>query len=141
MYEEHIRAAARSMAENMQRLSLIHIYLHLEGDTVLAHHGGVEALVHIGLGRADIVLEAAQNGLIQVVDDAQHIVAAVSYTHLDVYKRQLPLRVGRGPASEGPVHRAGGEEGQPEGAGGGDVYKRQQYTRAGNICQADLSAG
>ena len=57
--------------------------LHLEGNTVLAHHGGVEALVHIGLGGADIVLEAAQNGLIQVVDDAQHIVAVGHRVHND----------------------------------------------------------
>ena len=33
--------------------------LHLEGDAVVAHHGGVEGLVHIGLGGADIVLESA----------------------------------------------------------------------------------
>ena len=33
--------------------------LHLEGDAVVAHHGGVEGLVHIGLGGADIVLKAA----------------------------------------------------------------------------------
>ena len=55
--------------------------LHLEGDGVIAHDRGVQALVHIGLRRADIILEAAQNGLIQIVHDAQHIVAVKHRIH------------------------------------------------------------
>ena len=49
--------------------------LHLEGNTVIPYHGGVEGLVHIGLGSADIVLEPSQHRLIQIVDDPQHMVA------------------------------------------------------------------
>ena len=42
-------------------------------DAALAHHRGVQALIHVGLGRADVVLEPPQNGLEQVVDNAQHV--------------------------------------------------------------------
>ena len=57
--------------------------LHLKGDAVRAHDGGVEALVSIGLGGADIVLEAAQNGLIEVMDDAEDVVAVPHAPHDD----------------------------------------------------------
>ena len=49
--------------------------LHLERDAVCADDGGVERLVHIRLGRADIVLEAAEHGAVEVMDDAEHVVA------------------------------------------------------------------
>ena len=49
--------------------------LHLERDAVRADDGGVERLVHIRLGRADIVLEAAEHGAVEVVDDAENVVA------------------------------------------------------------------
>ena len=49
--------------------------LHLKGDALVAHDGGVKALVAVGLGGADIVLEASQNGLVEVMDHAQHVVA------------------------------------------------------------------
>ena len=63
---------------------LVHLLgadLHLKGDAVGAHDGGVEALVAVGLGGADIVLEAAQNGLVEVVDNAQHVVAVADGVH------------------------------------------------------------
>ena len=49
--------------------------LHLEGDALLADDGGVEALIHIGLGGGDIVLEASGDQVEQVVDVAQDVVA------------------------------------------------------------------
>ena len=49
--------------------------LHLEGQAVRADDRGVERLVAVGLGGADIVLEPAQNGLVEVVDDAKDVVA------------------------------------------------------------------
>ena len=71
---------------------LVHLLgadLHLEGDAALAHHRGVQALVHVGLGGADIVLEAAQNGLVQVVDQAQHVVAVRHRVHDDAEGEQV----------------------------------------------------
>ena len=56
-------------------MHLLGTNLHLEGDSVLAHHRGVQALIHVGLGGADIILEPAQHRLIHVMDDPQHIVA------------------------------------------------------------------
>ena len=41
----------------------------------------VEALVHVGLGGGDIVLEPAQDGLVEVVDHAQHVVAVRHRVH------------------------------------------------------------
>ena len=63
--------------------------LHLEGDAVLAHDGGVEALVHIGLRGADIVLEPAQHRLVQVVDDAQNVIAVGHRVHDDPEGEQV----------------------------------------------------
>ena len=57
--------------------------LHLKGDARLADDGGVQALVHVGLGRGDIVLEPAQDGLVEVVDHAQHVVAVRHRVHQD----------------------------------------------------------
>ena len=57
---------------------LVHLpgaYLHLKGDALPADDGGVEGLVHVGLGGADVVLEPAQHRLEHVVDAAQHVVA------------------------------------------------------------------
>ena len=39
--------------------------LHLEGQAVRADDRGVEGLISVGLWSADIVLEAAQNGLVE----------------------------------------------------------------------------
>ena len=47
----------------------------------LPDDGGVKALVAVGLGGADIVLEPAQNGLVEVVDHAQHVVAVADGVH------------------------------------------------------------
>ena len=55
--------------------------LHLEGDALLTDDGGVEGLVHVGLGGGDIVLKAAQDGLIDVVDNPQHVVAVRHRVH------------------------------------------------------------
>ena len=71
---------------------LVHLVgadLHLEGDAVVAQHRGVKALVHIGLGGADIVLESAQNGLIHIVDDTQHIVAVRHFLHDDAEGKEV----------------------------------------------------
>ena len=57
---------------------LVHIPgadLHLKGDALLADHSGVQALVHIGLGGGDVVLEPARHQIKQVVDMTQHIIA------------------------------------------------------------------
>ena len=64
-------------------------YLYLEGDAAFAHHRGVQALVHIGLRRADVILEPAQNGLEQVVDNAQHVVAVRHRVHNDPEGEQV----------------------------------------------------
>ena len=55
--------------------------LHLEGDALPAHHGGVQGLVAVGLGGADIVLEPAQHRLEHVVDTAQHVIAGGYVVH------------------------------------------------------------
>ena len=57
--------------------------LHLEGDALGPDDRGVEALVHIGLGGGDIVLEPAGNQVEQVVDMAQHVVAVGDGVHDD----------------------------------------------------------
>ena len=57
--------------------------LHLEGDALPADDGGVEGLVHVGLGGADIVLEPAQHRLEHVVDAAQNVVALGDVVHDD----------------------------------------------------------
>ena len=57
--------------------------LHLKGDALPADDGGVQRLVHIGLGGADIVLKTAQHGLEHIVHTAQHIVALGDVVHDD----------------------------------------------------------
>ena len=57
---------------------LVHLFgadLDFKRDAVRADDGGVERLVHVRLGRADIVLEAAEHGPVKVVDDAEYVVA------------------------------------------------------------------
>ena len=65
---------------------LVHLMgadLHLEGDAVLVHEGGVQRPVQVGLGHGDIVLEPARQGLPLGVDDAQSGVAVVHRVHDD----------------------------------------------------------
>lgn len=50
-------------------------YLHLEGDALGADDRGVHALVHIGLRRGYIVLEAPRHGLEHIMDDAEDVIA------------------------------------------------------------------
>ena len=54
---------------------LLRADLHLEHHAVGAHDRGVERLIAVGLGRADIILEAAEHGAVEVVDDAENVVA------------------------------------------------------------------
>src|SRR5699024_1743500 len=49
--------------------------LHLEGDGLPADHGGVQALVAVGLGGGDIVLEAVGQRVVHIMDKAQRGVA------------------------------------------------------------------
>ena len=63
--------------------------LHLKGNAVRSHDGGVERLIAVGLGRADIILETAQNGLIEVVDNAQHVIAVTHVFHDDTERKQV----------------------------------------------------
>ena len=49
--------------------------LHLERNALLTDDGRVQALVHIGLWRGDIVLEAAGDQIEQVVDVAEDVIA------------------------------------------------------------------
>ncbi len=53
--------------------SLVHLPgadLHLKGDALRADDGGVQGLVHIGLGGGNVVLEPAGHQIEQVVDMA-----------------------------------------------------------------------
>ena len=49
--------------------------LHLEGDALRADDGGVQGLIHIGLGGRDVVLKPSRHQIEQVVDMAQYVVA------------------------------------------------------------------
>ena len=63
---------------------LVHLLgadLHLEGQAVRADDRGVEGLISVGLWSADIVLEAAQNGLVEIMDDTQNVVAVPHRVH------------------------------------------------------------
>ena len=65
---------------------LVHLVgadLHLEGDAVLVHKGGVQGPVQVGLRHGDVVLEPARQGLPLGVDDAQGSVAVVHRVHDD----------------------------------------------------------
>ena len=50
-------------------------YLHLEGDALGADDRRVYALVHVGLRRGYIVLEAPRHGLEHIMDDAEDVIA------------------------------------------------------------------
>ena len=45
--------------------------LHLKGDGFAANHGGVQALVAVGFGGGDIILEAVGQRMVHIVDEAQ----------------------------------------------------------------------
>ena len=62
--------------------------LHLEG-APLVHHGGVQRLVHVGLGHADVVLEATRHLGPYGVDDAQGEVAVLLGVHQDAHGDQV----------------------------------------------------
>ena len=49
--------------------------LHLEGDALVPDDGGVQALVAVGFGGGDIVLEAVGQRVVHIVDQAQRAVA------------------------------------------------------------------
>ena len=49
--------------------------LHLEGDALVTDDRGVQALVAVGLGGGDIVLEAVGQRVVHIVDEAQGAVA------------------------------------------------------------------
>ena len=73
--------------------------LHLEGNALGADDGGVQALVHIGLGGGDIVLEPAWNQVEKVMDVAQHVIAVRDGVHndpegVDVVQLVHPLALG-----------------------------------------------
>ena len=55
--------------------------LHLKGDFFLADDGGVQRLIHIGLGGGDIILEPVGQGTEHIVDNTQHIVTVVNRVH------------------------------------------------------------
>ena len=55
--------------------------LHLEGDALRADDRGMDGLIHIGLGRGNIVLETPRHRLEHIVDDAQHVVAVGNGIH------------------------------------------------------------
>ena len=48
--------------------------LHLKGDALLTDDGGMQALIHIGLGCGNIILKAARNQIEQVMDMAENII-------------------------------------------------------------------
>lgn len=49
--------------------------LHLQGQATRGDHRGVEALVAVGLGHGDVVLDPAGDGLPEGVDQAEDVVA------------------------------------------------------------------
>ena len=55
--------------------------LHLERDALRADDGRVQGLVHVGLRRGDIVLEAARNGIEQVVNMTENVIAVGNIVH------------------------------------------------------------
>ena len=63
--------------------------LHFEGDPFAADDGGVERLIHVGLGRADIVLEAAGDRPVHVVDQTEDVVAVGLGVHDDAQRVQI----------------------------------------------------
>ena len=63
--------------------------LDLKGIAVGTHDGGVQGLVAVGLGRADIILEPAQNGLVNIVDDTQDVIAVAHVFHNHPEREQV----------------------------------------------------
>ena len=53
----------------------------------------MHALVHVGFGGGDIVLESAGDGFEHVVDDTQHIVAAVGFVHYNAEGAEVKYTV------------------------------------------------
>src|SRR5690554_1205195 len=51
--------------------------LHLDGHAVITEQGGMQALVAVGLGDGDVVLEAPRYRLVEVMDYAENTVAAI----------------------------------------------------------------
>ena len=56
-------------------IHLLRADLHLKGDALSTDDHGMQTLVAVGLGGTDIVLETTGNGLIQVMDQTQHVIA------------------------------------------------------------------
>ena len=69
--------------------------LHLKGRAGEAHDSGVQTLVQIGLGRTDIVFEAAEDRLIQIMHNAQHVIAVRHRIHDDAEGDQVENLVER----------------------------------------------
>ncbi len=72
--------------------NLVHLTgadLHLDGLAVGANHFGVQALVAIRLGGADVVAKQALHGQPQIVDVAQREVALVGLTHDDAQRDEV----------------------------------------------------
>ena len=63
--------------------------LHLERDALRADDRRVHTLVHVRFRRADVVLEAAGQRLIHIVDDAEHVVAVGDRVHDDAKRAQV----------------------------------------------------
>ena len=63
--------------------------LHLEHDALLAEDGRMHALVAVGLGRGNVVLEAARHGAEHVVDVAENIVAVGNIVHDDAERAEI----------------------------------------------------
>ena len=60
--------------------------LHLKGNSLMSDDRRVQRLVHVGLGCGDIVLKAAGDGMVHVVDDAQRIVAFAHCVQNDAHR-------------------------------------------------------
>ena len=63
--------------------------LHLERDALRADYRRVHALVHVRLRRADVVLEAAGQRLVHIVDDTEHVVAVGDRVHDHAKRAQV----------------------------------------------------
>ena len=63
--------------------------LHLEHDALLAEDGRMHALVAVGLGRGNVVLEAARHGAEHVMDVAENIVAVGNIVHDDAERAEI----------------------------------------------------
>ena len=63
--------------------------LHLERHPGLGDHGGVQGLVHIGLGHGNIVFEPVGQGLEHIVDNAQDVIAVLNGIHDDPHRKHI----------------------------------------------------